>query len=77
MRKMRGKSRNIMLFQSVCSREGPKVGSQKRWVRSNVPRSERKELHATMVRSAFPNQNVKNTHAVKAQSSAGLDLHEP
>ena len=62
MREKVGKSRNTVVFPWFVAPEGRKVGLLKRRVRSQLARWDEK-LHAGVVRSTFPSQNVQNTSA--------------
>ena len=85
MREKVGKSRNTVFFQWFVAREGRKVGSLKRRVRSQLARWEMKnctplwrEAHFQVkmykthqVRTTFGSWDVKKVHAVVARSTFG------
>ena len=83
MREKVGKARNTVFFQWCGAPEGRKVGSLKRWVRSQLARWEMKnctplwrEAHfqvkmykAHQVRTTFGSWDVEKVHAVVARST--------
>ena len=83
MREKVGKSRNTVFFQWFGAPEGRKVGSLKRWVRSQLARWEMKnctplwrEAHfqvkmckAPQLRSTFRSCDVEKVHAAVARST--------
>ena len=83
MREKIGKSRNTVFFQWFVAPEGRKVGSLKRWVRSQLARWEMKnctplwrEAHFQLkmykthhIRTTFGSWDVEKVHAVVARST--------
>ena len=83
MREILGKSRNIVFYQRFVGRDGRKVGSLKRRVRSHVARGEMKnsmplwreghfqvKMHQThQPRTTFGSSDVEKLHAAVARST--------
>ena len=61
MREKVGKSRNTVFFPMICGSEGSKSRLAKAAGAESAGQMSDEKLHAGVVRSTFPSQNVQNT----------------